>query len=82
MNPTVKGFHDPITGTVTYVVYESPGSVCAIVDPVLDYDNKAGRTSTQSADLVIEFVKQTNLTVEWILETHAHTDRCWVVACL
>jgi glyoxylase-like metal-dependent hydrolase (beta-lactamase superfamily II) len=74
MNPIVKGFYDDITGTVTYVVYEKPGSVCAIVDPVLDYDPKAGRTSTASADKVIAFVKEMNLSVEWILETHAHAD--------
>ncbi|QIM47763.1 MBL fold metallo-hydrolase [Pusillimonas sp. DMV24BSW_D] len=74
MNPIVKGFYDDTTGTVTYVVYEKPGSVCAIVDPVLDYDPKAGRTSTASADKVIAFVKEMNLSVEWILETHAHAD--------
>lgn len=74
MNPIVKGFYDDTTGTVTYVVYEKPGSVCAIVDPVLDYDPKAGRTSTASADKVIAFVKEVNLSVEWILETHAHAD--------
>ena len=74
MNPIVKGFYDDTTGTVTYVVYEKPGSVCAIVDPVLDYDPKAGRTSTASADKVIAFVKELNLSVEWILETHAHAD--------
>ena len=74
MNPIVKGFYDDTTGTVTYVVYEKPGSVCAIIDPVLDYDPKAGRTSTASADKVIAFVKELNLSVEWILETHAHAD--------
>ncbi|MBF23052.1 MAG: MBL fold metallo-hydrolase [Pusillimonas sp.] len=74
MNPIVKGFYDDTTGTVTYVAYEKPGSVCAIVDPVLDYDPKAGRTSTASADKVIAFVKEMNLSVEWILETHAHAD--------
>jgi glyoxylase-like metal-dependent hydrolase (beta-lactamase superfamily II) len=74
MNPIVKGFYDETTGTVTYVVYEKPGSVCAIVDSVLDYDAKAGRTSTASADKVIAFVEEANLVVEWILETHAHAD--------
>lgn len=74
MNPIVKGFYDDTTGTVTYVVYEKPGSVCAIVDSVLDYDAKAGRTSTASADKVIAYVEKANLVVEWILETHAHAD--------
>lgn len=74
MNPIVKGFFDHDTWTVTYVVYEKPGSPCAIIDSVLDYDPKSGRTSTQSADEVIEFVKANQLEVAWILETHAHAD--------
>ena len=74
MNPTVKGFFDPDTWTVTYVVYEKPGTPCAIIDSVLDYDPKSGRTSTKSADEVIHFIKAQQLTVQWILETHAHAD--------
>ena len=74
MNPTVKGFFDQDTWTVTYVVYEQPGSACAIIDSVLDYDPKSGRTSTKSADEVIAFVKANQLEVAWILETHAHAD--------
>ncbi len=74
MNPLVKGFFDPDTWTVTYVVYEKPGSPCAIIDSVLDYDPKSGRTTTRSADAVVAFVEANQLTVEWILETHAHAD--------
>jgi len=74
MKPTVKGFFDPETWTVTYVVYEKPGSPCLIIDSVLNYDHKSGRTKTKSADEVIDFVKGHNLKVEWILETHAHAD--------
>ena len=74
MNPIVKGFFDHDTWTVTYVVYEKPGSACAIIDSVLDYDPKSGRTSTKSADEVIAFVKENQLEVAWILETHAHAD--------
>jgi glyoxylase-like metal-dependent hydrolase (beta-lactamase superfamily II) len=74
MNPIVKGFFDPATWTVTYVVYEKPGSPCLIIDSVLDYDHKSGRTKTSSADKVIEFVKENHLKTEWILETHAHAD--------
>lgn len=74
MKPTVKGFFDPETWTVTYVVYEKPGSPCLIIDSVLNYDHKSGRTKTKSADEVIAFVKEHNLKVEWILETHAHAD--------
>jgi glyoxylase-like metal-dependent hydrolase (beta-lactamase superfamily II) len=59
---------------VTYVVYERAGSACAIIDPVLDYDPKSGRTSHTSADKVIDFVKSQHLSVSWILETHAHAD--------
>ncbi|MCE2831434.1 MAG: MBL fold metallo-hydrolase [Oxalobacteraceae bacterium] len=73
-NPQVHGIFDPATWTVTYVVYEKPGSACAIIDSVLDYDPKSGRTSQASADKVIEFVKANKLQVEWILETHAHAD--------
>lgn len=74
MKPVVQGFFDPATWTVTYVVYEKPGSACAIIDSVLDYDPKSGRTKTDSADRVIAFVKAENLAVHWILETHAHAD--------
>lgn len=72
--PLVHGIFDPATWTVTYVVYEKPGSACAIIDSVLDYDPKSGRTSHKSADLVIDFVKTNDLKVQWILETHAHAD--------
>ncbi|PUE30927.1 MBL fold metallo-hydrolase [Limnohabitans sp. Jir61] len=74
LNPIVHGIFDPATWTVTYVVYEKEGSACAIIDSVLDYDPKSGRTSTESADKVIAFVREKNLQVQWILETHAHAD--------
>jgi glyoxylase-like metal-dependent hydrolase (beta-lactamase superfamily II) len=74
MNPTVQAFFDPATWTVSYVVYERPGSACAIVDSVLDYDPKSGRTRTASADRLAAFVREQQLRVEWILETHAHAD--------
>jgi len=74
INPQVHGIFDPATWTVTYVVYEKEGSDCAIIDSVLDYDPKSGRTRTESADKVIAFVREKQLTVAWILETHAHAD--------
>lgn len=74
IKPQVHGLFDPATWTVTYVVYEREGSSCAIIDSVLDYDPKSGRTSTASADQVIRFVKDHSLKVEWIIETHAHAD--------
>ena len=72
--PQVQAFFDPATWTVTCVVFDHPGGHCAIVDPVLDYDPKAGRTSTTSAGKVVDFVGAQQLTVQWILETHAHAD--------
>ena len=74
MQATVQAFFDPATWTVTYVVHEGAGGACAIVDPVLDYDPKSGRTATASAERVAAFVRAHRLKVEWILETHAHAD--------
>jgi glyoxylase-like metal-dependent hydrolase (beta-lactamase superfamily II) len=74
MQPTVQSFYDPATGTVTYAVFQPGNAACALIDPVLDYDPKAGRTSTENADKVIEFVRRHGLQVQWILETHAHAD--------
>jgi glyoxylase-like metal-dependent hydrolase (beta-lactamase superfamily II) len=74
MNPVVQPFFDPATWTVSYVVYEKEGSACAIVDSVLDYDPKSGRTRTDSADRIAAHVRDKKLQVEWILETHAHAD--------
>ena len=73
-NPQVHGIFDPATWTVTYVVHAGPGTAAAIIDSVLDYDPKSGRTKTESADKVIEYVRANALEVEWILETHAHAD--------
>ena len=72
--PEIKAFFDEATNTVTYVVADPASRRCAVIDPVLDYDPKSGRTSTKSADAVIRYVRDAGLTVEWILETHAHAD--------
>src|SRR5258706_7751425 len=82
MKPCVEAFHDPVTSTVTYVVYEGAGSPCAIIDAVLDYEPQSGRTSTRSADRVIRFVTGQNLQVQWLLETHAHADHISAAAYL
>src|SRR5579862_3937493 len=74
MQPIVQPFFDLVTSTVTYVVLQSGRQECAVIDPVLDYEPKAGRTSTTNADKVIEFVHKRDLRVQWILETHAHAD--------
>jgi len=70
----IQAFFDEATFTVSYVVADPATARAAIIDSVLDYDPKAGRTGTQSADKVIEFVKVSGLTVDWLLETHAHAD--------
>ena len=72
--PEVAGFFEPNTWTVTYVVHQGVGSDCVIIDSVLDYDAKSGRTTTASADQVVAYVRQNQLRVQWILETHAHAD--------
>ena len=74
MKPNIETFFEPATSTVSYVVFDEAGGSCAIIDPVLDYDAKSGRTSTQFADKQIQFIKSQQLTVEWIFETHAHAD--------
>jgi len=72
MKPEIQPFFDAATGTVTYVVHD--GAAAAIIDSLLDYEPKAARTDTRSAERVIEFVRAHRLRVEWILETHAHAD--------
>jgi glyoxylase-like metal-dependent hydrolase (beta-lactamase superfamily II) len=72
--PHVQAFFDPATWTVSYVVFDRPGGQAAIVDSVLDYDPKSGRTRTASADRVLGFLAEQKLEVQWILETHAHAD--------
>jgi glyoxylase-like metal-dependent hydrolase (beta-lactamase superfamily II) len=74
MKPMVESFFDEATSTFSYVVYEATGSKAIIIDPVLGYDNRTGRTSTKFIEQIIYFTKQRNLTIEWILETHAHAD--------
>ncbi len=74
LSPQVHGIFDPGTWTVSYIVHHGPGTACAIIDSVLDYDAKSGRTRTTSADKVVAYVQENKLRVEWILETHAHAD--------
>lgn len=82
MKPLVEAFFDKATSTVSYVVYEGPGSACAIIDPVLDYDPQSGRTRTASADQLLAFIQAKKLQVEWLLETHVHADHLSVAAYL
>jgi glyoxylase-like metal-dependent hydrolase (beta-lactamase superfamily II) len=72
--PQVTTFFDEATFTASHVVVDPDTKGAAIVDSVLDFDEKSGRTSTASADAIIGFVQEHGLTVEWLLETHAHAD--------
>jgi glyoxylase-like metal-dependent hydrolase (beta-lactamase superfamily II) len=73
-NPDVKGFFDPRTFSIQYVVSDPETKKCAIVDPVLDFDEKSGATATISADAMLAYIDEQGLTVEWILDTHPHAD--------
>ncbi len=74
MQPDVTAFFDKATSTVSYLVADPATKRAAIVDTVLDYDEAAGRTATQSLDAVAQAVADGGLTVDWILETHVHAD--------
>ncbi|MXQ12629.1 MBL fold metallo-hydrolase [Microvirga makkahensis] len=72
--PYVDAFFDQRTCSVQYVVSDPASGACALIDPVLDYDEKSGCTATTSADALLTYVLEQNLTVEWILDTHPHAD--------
>ena len=72
--PSIAGFFDEATNTVSYVIHDPATNEAAIIDSVLDYDAAAGRTSHGSADLIVEYVQVNGLTVTWLIETHAHAD--------
>ena len=71
---SIQPFFDDKTWTVSYVIADNATKCAAIVDPVLDFDFKSGRTSTVQADKVLAYVWDQGLEVQWILETHAHAD--------
>jgi glyoxylase-like metal-dependent hydrolase (beta-lactamase superfamily II) len=71
---TTRAFYDPQTGTVSYVVWDRATRRAAVIDPVLDFDFKSGRTGTTSADALLACLSDEQLQVDWILETHAHAD--------
>ena len=72
--PDVKAFFDAPTNTVSYVASDPGTGCCAIIDPVLNYDQAAGRTSTESAHRLIAHVQEAGLQVDWIIDTHVHAD--------
>jgi glyoxylase-like metal-dependent hydrolase (beta-lactamase superfamily II) len=72
--PDVKGFYESHTGSIQYVVSDPITGRSAIIDPVLDFDETSGATATRSADMILDYVHENGLTVEWILDTHPHAD--------
>lgn len=73
-HPTVKGFYDAKTGSIQYVVSDPETGKAAVIDPVLDYDEKAGQVCTVNADEILDYIATEKLDVEWILDTHPHAD--------
>ncbi|MGY9003404.1 MAG: MBL fold metallo-hydrolase [Rhodospirillales bacterium] len=74
MQPEVKSFFHTPTCTVTYLIKDPDSNHAVIIDSALDFDQKSGRTDTSSADDIISYVRDNDLTVDWILETHVHAD--------
>lgn len=74
LRPIIESFFDEPTFTVSHVVRDPGSNACAIIDSVLDYDPASGRTSTSSADALVDYVRREGLEAQWLLETHAHAD--------
>lgn len=74
LRPSIAGFFDEATFTVSYVIHDPATLEAAIIDSVLDYEAASGRTSYGSADRIFEYVSSHNLKVKWLIETHAHAD--------
>jgi len=70
----IESFFDPATSTFSHILADLPARQCALIDSVLDYDPKSGRTSTASADRLLARVRELGLNVQWLLETHVHAD--------
>ena len=74
LRPSIAGFFDEATNTVSYVVHDPKTDEATIIDSVLDFEAASGRTSNGSAERIIEYVTSNNLKVTWLIETHAHAD--------
>lgn len=74
LRPSIAGFFDEATNTISYVVHDPKTAEAAIIDSVLDFEAASGRTSNGSADRIIEYVNSKKLKVTWLIETHAHAD--------
>jgi glyoxylase-like metal-dependent hydrolase (beta-lactamase superfamily II) len=73
-HPSVRGFFDKATNTVSYLVADPATRHAAVVDPVLDYDQATGEATTHSADAILKAAAAEGLAIDWVLETHAHAD--------
>lgn len=74
MTADIRGFFDEASNTISYLLSDPATGAAAILDPVLDFDQPSGRIATQSADALLAAVAEAGLSVQWILETHAHAD--------
>ncbi|WP_136443908.1 MBL fold metallo-hydrolase [Pacificoceanicola onchidii] len=72
--PEVTGFFDPQSSTISYVVRDPARTACAVIDPVMEFDQAAGRLTYDSADQIITFIRSRDLSLDWIIETHVHAD--------
>lgn len=72
--PLVKGFYEERSGSIQYVVADPVTKCCAIIDPVLDYDEKSGSVATSCADAMLAYIDGEKLKLQWILDTHPHAD--------
>ncbi|MFC6488163.1 MBL fold metallo-hydrolase [Nitratireductor sp. GCM10026969] len=78
----VRAFYDERTSSLQYVVADTASEKCAIIDPVLDFDEKSGATATRNAERILSYIEEAGLTVEWILDTHPHADHLSAAAYL
>lgn len=78
----IEGFYDAQTSTVSYIVLDRETGQCALIDSVLDFDPKSGRTGTSGADRLLARVRELGASVQWLLETHVHADHLSAAACL
>ncbi len=74
LKPEVTPFFDAATNTISYVVKDPGSDACAVIDSVMDMDYAAGRISYEAADLIISFIREQDLKLEWVIETHVHAD--------
>lgn len=73
-SPLIRAFFDEVTNTVSYLVFDAVAKRAAIIDPVLDYEHRTGKASTKSADAMLVAAREEGVTIDWVLETHAHAD--------